>query len=87
MDDNPEFYLSVCKAARLLGISPEAVRRRVSRGQLPAVRDRVSRRYRIPHAAVMACLEDVQPEPDLRPVETRPMDPWTAAVLAKHGLL
>lgn len=86
-NDTPEFYLSVCQAARLLGISPESVRRRISRGQLPAVRDRVSRRFRIPHAAIMALLEPVTPAPVLRPVALRPMSPQTRAVLEKYGAL
>jgi excisionase family DNA binding protein len=82
------FYLSVCQAARTLGVSPQAVRRRISRGQLPAVRDRVSRRYRIPREAVLAQLEGVAPPAGLaKPVALTPPDPRTAEVLARLGLL
>lgn len=79
-----DYYLGVCAAARLLGVSPQAVRRRIGRGQLPAVRDRVSRRYRIPRAAVLAQLEDVRPAPEVR---ARPLAPHLAAVAREFGLL
>ncbi len=79
-------YLGVCEAARLLGIAPDSVRRRIARGQLAAVRDAVSRRYRIPRTAVLAQLEEVRPVtlPALFP---RPLDPWTRAELVRTGLI
>ena len=52
-------YLAVLDAARLLGVTPETVRRWISTGKLPAVRLAGGREYRIFHADLMLLLEPV----------------------------
>lgn len=84
--DDLDHYLSVCEVARLLRVSPAAVRRWISRGRLAAVRDRASRRYLVPRAAALARLEAVRPEPPVA-VALMPMSPQTRATLKRHGLL
>lgn len=86
MDGELDHYLKVCEVARLLRVSPDSVRRWIVRGQLQAVRDRLTGRYLVPRQAVLARLEVVRSAPDLRPARLLPTDPRTAAVLARYGI-
>ena len=79
-----DYYVTADEAAALLGVKPSSVRRRCQLGQLPAVRDRVSKRYRIPRQAVLACLEPVRPPP---PAALIPISARARATLERHGLL
>jgi len=83
-DTDTDFYVTTDEAASLLGVTASSVRRRCQLGQLPALRDRVSRRYRIVRSAVLAQLEPVRPPP---PAALIPLSGRARATLERHGLL
>ena len=79
-----DYYVTADEAAALLGVKPSSVRRRCQLGQLAAVKDRVSGRYRILRSAVLGCLEPVRPPP---PQALLPISGRARATLERHGLL